>query len=230
MPSYGAENPICAKFSAGSAVHRSYTRKKSDTNVSRKPVPDNPRSVCINYTISDDCAGQGLVSIIVPCYHIEKMSDYSHEIVSALRRIMRAVDLHSRRLLRTYGLTHPQVLILQQINWYPGITPGALAKALSLSQATITSIADRLERHGFLTRERQTGDKRKVSFALTQKGLDIISTNPSALHEPFIKKYAELEKWEQTLLLSSLQRVATMMESNDELEPYPSVDTKEKRK
>ncbi len=37
------------------------------------------------------------------------------EIVSALRRIIRAVDLHSKYLAQRYGLTGPQLVVLQSL-------------------------------------------------------------------------------------------------------------------
>ena len=36
-----------------------------------------------------------------------------NQIVAAIRRIMRAVDLHSRRLAEEHGLTGPQLATLQ---------------------------------------------------------------------------------------------------------------------
>ena len=37
------------------------------------------------------------------------------QILSALRRVMRAVDLHSRQLVQSHGLTGPQALVLKAV-------------------------------------------------------------------------------------------------------------------
>ena len=40
--------------------------------------------------------------------------DLSEQMLVALRRVMRAVDLHSRKLMQSHGLTGPQALVLQE--------------------------------------------------------------------------------------------------------------------
>jgi hypothetical protein len=46
---------------------------------------------------------------------------------------------------------------------------------------------------------------------------------PPLLQEHFMKRFAELKEWEQTLILASLQRVAAMMEAA-ELRDVPGYD------
>ena len=42
------------------------------------------------------------------------LPDYQEDILRSLRRIMRAVDLYSRRLVTDHGLSGPQLLCLRQ--------------------------------------------------------------------------------------------------------------------
>ena len=70
------------------------------------------------------------------------------DVLIALRRIIRATDLYSRRLSRESGLTAPQLLILQAIGSHDEMTMGDIAAQVSLSQATVTTILDRLEGRG----------------------------------------------------------------------------------
>ena len=76
------------------------------------------------------------------------------EVLVALRRIIRATDLHSRQLSKIAGLTAPQLLILQLLRQHTELTVGEVAQRVSLSQATVTTIIDRLEKRGFVKRER----------------------------------------------------------------------------
>ena len=62
------------------------------------------------------------------------------EVLVALRRIIRATDLHSKYLAKTTGLTAPQILLLQTLRNKGEDTVGGLAKEMSLSQATVTTI------------------------------------------------------------------------------------------
>lgn len=142
------------------------------------------------------------------------MSSYDQVLV-ALRRVIRATDLHSKRLSKHAGLTGPQLLIMRTIRDLGEVTIGTIAEQVSLSQATVTTILDRLEHRELVYRVRSTRDKRKVHAHLTEKGDDILARAPNPLQEDFIEKYQSLEEWEQTMILSSLQRVANMMNADD---------------
>ena len=133
----------------------------------------------------------------------------------ALRRIIRAIDLHSRVLVTHYGLTGPQLVILRLLGDRQGVAVSELASEAPLSQATVTGILDRLERRGLVVRRRGEQDKRKVLVRLTDAGRDALAGAPPLLQEHFTARLAELKDWERTQILSSLQRVVAMMEAED---------------
>jgi DNA-binding MarR family transcriptional regulator len=139
--------------------------------------------------------------------------DRSDELLASIRKIIRAVDLHSKVLLKKHGLTGPQLLVLHEIGKSNELIVTEIAKQISLSQATVTTILDRLEQQGFIVRKRGQSDKRKVYIEASEKTKDILASRPSLLQADFIDRFDRLKDWEQTLLLSSLQRIASMMES-----------------
>lgn len=141
--------------------------------------------------------------------------DTEDQIVAAIRRIMRAVELHSRRLVEQVGLTGPQLAVLRAAA-HSGPTPvGAIARAVHLSQPTVTGILDRLERRGFLQRMRAQHDRRAVNISVTDEGRALLERAPSLLQDQFRTKLDRLHDWEQSLMLSILQRIAAMMEAGD---------------
>ncbi len=135
------------------------------------------------------------------------------EVLVCLKRITRAIDLHSRRLVDRYGLTVPQLIVLKELAGHGEMPVGKLAAAVSLSQATVTGILHRLKLRQFVATKRDQIDKRRVLVQATQLGADTQRDAPSLLQERFISEFRQLEGWEQTLILSSLQRVVTMMEA-----------------
>ncbi|MFV8819047.1 MarR family winged helix-turn-helix transcriptional regulator [Haliea sp. E17] len=140
--------------------------------------------------------------------------DRIEEVLIALRRVIRATDLHSKHLSKTTGLTAPQILLLQAIrNGEGGTTIGDLASEVSLSQATVTNILDRLERRGYVYRERSQKDRRKVHACLTDQGLQVLKDAPIPLQDQFARQFADLHEWEQTMIIAALQRVAHMMDA-----------------
>ncbi|TNF04460.1 MAG: MarR family transcriptional regulator, partial [Gammaproteobacteria bacterium] len=100
------------------------------------------------------------------------------QVLIALRRVIRATDLYSKHLAKTSGLTAPQILLLQAIRDRGQVTIGELAEEISLSQATVTTIIDRLEKRGLVYRQRSTEDKRKVHAFLTEKAHQVLQDAP----------------------------------------------------
>lgn len=134
------------------------------------------------------------------------------EIVAALRRIIRAVDLHSRHLVHEVGLTWPQLATLRAAERLGDCSIGALARAVHLSQPTLTGIVQRLERAGHIVRSRHEWDGRSVNITITPTGRTLLRDAPSLLQVQFHAELAKLRDWERSQTLASLQRIAEMMD------------------
>ncbi len=134
-----------------------------------------------------------------------------NQVIVALRRISRAIDLHSRALVQECGLTAPQLAALQALAELQPVPVSGVARHIHLSLATVTGIFNRLEARGLVTRSRNGQDRRTVIVELTLAGAELMKSAPSLLQDGFRHELAKLEQWEQTQLLSSLQRIAAMM-------------------
>lgn len=145
------------------------------------------------------------------------------EVLISLRRVIRATDLYSKHLAKTTGLTVPQILLLQAIRDKGEVTIGELADGISLSQATVTTILDRLEKKGLVYRERSQQDRRKVHAHLKDEAVEILKNLPIALQEHFSRQFSSLQEWEQTMIISALQRVAHMMDA-EHIDASPVLD------
>lgn len=142
----------------------------------------------------------------------------------ALRRIIRAVDLHSRHLVQEYGLTGPQLVVLKELARVGTASTSQLAVAVSLSSATVTGILNRLEKRNLLARAKSERDRRRNDVTLTDEGAAVAASVQNLLQDRFVAQLLELADWEQTQLLSTFQRVAFMMEAS-ELEAGPVLVT-----
>lgn len=135
--------------------------------------------------------------------------------LKAIRRVIRATDLHSRHVTKIAGLTSSQLILLKVVRDQSLATIGELATSISLSQATLTNILDRLESNGLVIRERSDEDKRKIRVRLTEAGRKAVDIAPEPLQDTFIRQFGALKDWERSMILSSLQRVAEMMDAGD---------------
>lgn len=142
------------------------------------------------------------------------------QIIAAIRRIIRGVDLHSRKLVEAFGLTGPQLAVLGAAARLGRISVSALARVVHLSQPTVTGILDRLVRRGLMERVREDRDRRSVIVIVTLQGHDVLVKAPSLLQDRFRRELTKLREWELTMTLGTLQRIAEMMEA-DGLEASP---------
>jgi len=148
----------------------------------------------------------------------------SRETLIALRRIMRAIDLHSKQLERSVGLTVPQLLVLRIVQDQQRPAVGDVVREVHLSQGTVTAIIDRLEAKSLVRRAPHERDGRKVCVLLTAAGKAKLDGAPEMLQEDFIQRFEKLTSWEQKMLTASLERVAELMDA-EAVDASPILDT-----
>lgn len=165
-----------------------------------------------------------------------KMSDdffakYGFRILRAMRKMIRAVDIHSRKLHTEFKLTAPQLICLYSVQQDGPLTLSALAESVSLSASTTNGIVDRLEQKGLLIRHRDHVDRRKVFLHITDAGQDITQQAPALLQDQLSDALRKLPELEQAAIALSLERVVELMGArhldaspnlfpNDSIEPH----------
>lgn len=140
-------------------------------------------------------------------------SPHEDAILRSLRKIVRAIDLHSRKLESEFGLTGPQLVCLRVIEAHGPITPSDLARRVELSQGTVTGIVDRLVKRHLVSRRRSPADRRKVALALLPAGLELLQDAPSPLQTLFARRLARLPADNQAAIAAMLEQIVSMMDA-----------------
>lgn len=138
---------------------------------------------------------------------------YDLRILKALRRIIRSVDLYSRKLAQEHGVTVPQLICLLKIDELGSLTLKDLSEEVFLSPSTLVGIVDRLEKHGLLERQRSVRDRRKVRIDLTEKGRELVERSPSPLQDSLTNSIDQLPELERATIAMSLEKVLDIMET-----------------
>lgn len=133
-------------------------------------------------------------------------------VLVSLRKIIRSVDIYSRRLNSEFGLTTPQLICLLEIVAKKEITLSKLTAEVNLSGSTVTGIVDRLEKKGFVVRRRSTVDRRKVYVLPTESGLEVALKSPSLIQDKLSESLSKLDAEEQLRIAESLERIVSLME------------------
>ncbi len=141
--------------------------------------------------------------------------DHFLKMYLSLRKITQSMDIHSKKLLKLYGITGSQIFLLRIIKSYGDITISGIAKKASLRQATVTDILSRLEKADCIIVTKGSADKRNKYITLTEKSESILANNPSFFADEFIAKISALDEWESGYLLSTVQRLSSLMNSEN---------------
>ena len=134
-------------------------------------------------------------------------------ILGALRRIVRAFDIHSRRLLRDHEVTVPQMRCLLVIESEGVIGCSDLARAVDLNFSTVNGILDRLEQRGLVQRRRLESDRRKVEVNVTRAGRRLVVAAPQLLQDRVVDALLQLSARERSALSQSLERIVSLMDA-----------------
>ena len=151
------------------------------------------------------------------------MRDRSEAALVALRRILRATEFSARSLARATGLTPSQLIVLNMVDHLGDATPTDLARNASLTLATMTTLVDKLEDRGFITRRRDEADRRRMLIRITKAGKKTLAESPDALQQQFQKRFEALADWEQASLIAALEKVAALLGAKD-IDAAPVLD------
>ena len=136
--------------------------------------------------------------------------------MSALREVMRAFNVATKKLERRLGLSGSQLEVLEILEENPGLSPSDLACRTATDQSTASVVVKRLADAGYVERRHADGDRRRTNVSLTPEGRAILAAAqpsvPARLRDAFLRMaHADratltflLERW---LALAGLKRV-----------------------
>lgn len=87
-----------------------------------------------------------------------------------LWELAHALQVRSKRMARTLGVTSSQRLVIRVLGQSPGITARELAGALGIHPSTLTGVLARLEQRELIRRTVDPADRRRARFVLTERG------------------------------------------------------------
>ena len=146
------------------------------------------------------------------------------DILIKIRKIVRSIDIESKKIQKEHGVSIPQVLCLNYLlntqNYQA--TQGEIRKFLNLNPSTVSGIINRLEKKGYLARLPKSGDKRVVNIALTSAGDKLIKSIPSLLHVQLSEKLKKLNDEELAKVIEGLNTLVRILEI-EEVEASPMI-------
>ena len=116
------------------------------------------------------------------------------EILIKLRKIIRSINLESKRIEKEHGISIPQLLCLQFLSDQPDYRAPAsrIKEFIKLNASTVSGIISRLENKSLVAKIPNQKDKRMTYIALTAKGAELLQASPTTLQEKLAEQLSRL--------------------------------------
>lgn len=139
------------------------------------------------------------------------------DVLINIRKIIRSINLESKRIQKEYGISIPQYLCLNFLNSQEDYraTAKEIGSHLNLNASTVSGIVSRLEKKGFLAKLPNQSDKRSTYIYLTALGEKMVTSMPDLLHEKLTKKLKSLSDTDLVNLQSAMELLVSLMGVED---------------
>jgi DNA-binding MarR family transcriptional regulator len=135
------------------------------------------------------------------------------EIMQSLRRIIKSLQDYSQTVFSHFGITGPQLWALKTIHQKSNLSLGELSKRMYSHPSTMTGVIDRLEKKGYVLRDRVQKDRRVVKVRLTPRGEKLAKRTPNPIQGKMIHGLRKLKKKELNDIYDSIHKLVEIMEA-----------------
>jgi MarR family transcriptional regulator, organic hydroperoxide resistance regulator len=126
--------------------------------------------------------------------------------IRALREFIAGAILNNQRLADQLGLNYTDHQVLNLIDMVGGAKPGELARRTGLTTGGVTVSLDRLERAGYIQRERNPQDRRSVIARMAPRRKKKIVVAYRAVSKVLEEIFADYSDTELLTVLSFFER------------------------
>jgi len=151
------------------------------------------------------------------------MPSRSENALISLRQILLAVEIDSRSLAKQTGLNPSQFILLQLLKSKKSMTPGEIAKNMSLAHATVSTLTEKLRKTGLVKREVSPTDKRSQKISLTELGRETLFNAPDILQRHFEKQFENIKAEDQEQIVLVLKQLSSILGADD-IDAAPLLD------
>ena len=139
------------------------------------------------------------------------------DLLRKLRKILRSINLESKRIEKSFGISIPQLLTLEFLCSFEDYssTASKIKDHLNLNASTVSGIIHRLEQKGLVIRRSIASDKRSSQVVLTAKGLNLLNDTPKTMQERLTSRLDKLAPQQLSELERNVDLLVELMEIED---------------
>ena len=128
----------------------------------------------------------------------------------ALREMIRAFNIATKKLERGLGLSGAQLEALEILRDSPGLSPSDLACRSATDQSTASVVVKRLAESGLVERRKENGDRRRTHLVLTPEGERVLESAPPSTPSTLRSAFMRMGHGDRVALTTLLERWLTL--------------------
>jgi DNA-binding MarR family transcriptional regulator len=111
----------------------------------------------------------------------------TQRILDSIRRLVRLLRLTDRAAQSELGLSGAQLFVLHELGRSPSLSLSELAEKTRTDQSSVSVVVTRLVENGYVTRDRDKRDGRRLVLNLSKSGKAVTEKSPPAAQEKIIE-------------------------------------------
>lgn len=142
----------------------------------------------------------------------EPPTEQQENLTRCMRGLGNRTVLYQQRVAASLGLYSNDFLSVDILQEKGPVTAGELAKLTGLTTGSVTALIDRLEKSGFVRREHDPRDRRKVIIVPLYENIEGVRNTYLLLHEAMVQLASSYTDDELELITQFLRKASLVLE------------------
>ncbi len=131
------------------------------------------------------------------------------KLIIGLNRTVNKINRKTSFLCKQNGLTLSQFAVLEALYHKGDMSVGSVKDSILSTDGTIPVVVGNLVKNGFITKRKNSNDKRSNILSLTEKGRNIIKKVYPMNEKLIVEQFEILEDYEKEELLRLLKKIGS---------------------
>lgn len=141
----------------------------------------------------------------------------SQRILDSVRRLVRYLRIHDRAAQSQVGLSGAQLFVMRELGRTPSLSLSQLAQRTLTDQSSVSVVVTRLVDAGFVSRDRDTHDARRLVLNLTKNGRAVLQRAPAPPQERLVEVIEGFSATDRKRLADLFARIIDDLGENDDV-------------
>jgi len=142
------------------------------------------------------------------------MSD-SQRILDSVRRLVRLLRVCDRQAQSELGVSGAQLFVLTELGKTPALSLNELAARTLTDQSSVSVVVTRLVEAGFVTRDRDERDARRLVLHLTRSGRALLQKAPPVAQERLLAVFDGLPAGERKHFADTFEEIVNNIDADE---------------